>query len=178
MDNVILAIDPGSVRAGWCVMKPQGELMAGGVLVPENFKAANHVRINSICEDLRELLDEYVPGIILLEWVSGHVGRRRHRGAGAYLSVYGVAVGAIWQTVLSWRRSLSAEQQSRIEVVLIDEVRWTGQVNKLDRALVIADMFPRYKIKTDPGQDLADAIGLCVYYIRDCKIRSGKFDVV
>lgn len=176
-DKLIFAIDPGSVRAGWCVVKPQGELVEGGVILPENFKASNDIRIADMCEDLRELLLEWEPRVILLEWVSGHVGRRRHKGSGAGLTVYGVSVGALWWVILTWKKSLPAKRQLEIEVVLIDETIWTGQVHKLDRALAIGEMFPRYNIKKDPGQDLADAIGLCVWYIRDCKIRSGKFDV-
>lgn len=174
--NLILSIDPGSIRAGWCIMEQGGGLVDGGVLVPENFKAANHVRVNGICEDLRGLLDEFQPGIILLEWVTGHVGRRRHKGGGAGLTVYGLAVGSLWREIVHWKKSLPAEERSGIEIVLINEILWTGGIDKFSRATAITNLFPRYNIKKDPGMDLADSIGLAVWFLKDRKIRSGNFD--
>ena len=46
-------------------MRSPGELVDGGVIVAEKLKAPNHVRINDICEDLRELLDEFLRAKII-----------------------------------------------------------------------------------------------------------------
>lgn len=175
VENIIFSLDPGSCKCEWCVVTREKELVAGGHLLPRKIKASNDVRIGDMCADLRVLLNEWMPKIVLIEWCSGHVGRRRHRGAGAYLSIYGISVGALWWTIVTWKESLPEEQQSGIEVVLIDEILWTGGIDKFSRATAIANLFPRYNITKDPGHDLADSIGLCVWYLRDQAIRSGHF---
>jgi len=175
VEDLIFSLDPGSVKCGWCVMTHEKELVAGGHLLPKKLKASNDVRINDMCGDLRVLLDEWMPGVILIEWASGHVGRKRHRGAGAYLSIYGAAVGSLWKEIIHWKKSLPEEQRLEVKIVLIDE-RWTGGIDKFSRAKVISATFPRYKIEKDKGMDLADSIGMSIWYLKDQAIRSGHFE--
>lgn len=170
MSNLIFSLDPGSKKTGWCVMNDRCQLLQAGLIRPDKQSALSEFRIHRICEDLWQLLGEWKPGIILLEWSSGKA-QRRHKGRGAGLAVHGAATGALWRECVAWRRSQPAEQQLEIKIVLIRENNWTNGIPKHDRAVAIADMFPQYKIEKDVGLDIADAIGLNVWYQREQAVR-------
>ncbi len=166
MNDVLFSIDPGSVRTGWAVIKDPERLIEAGLLLPDKRAAAAELRINSMCQDLWLLLDKHQPKSILIEWTSGHVGRKRHHGGGAGLAVYGVSIGALWREAVAWRRSLPTNDGIEVEIILMSENEWTRGVPKVDRQAAIADIFPEYQIKQDPGGDIADAPGLAVWYLR------------
>jgi len=127
------------------------------------------LRVAAMCRGLRELLDEWQPGTVLIEWSSGHVGRRRHKGAGAGLAVYGIAIGALWQVAMAW--STSGEPRERqAQVCCLKENLWTNGVPKEDRIAAVAQRFREYRIEDDPGGDIADAIGLGLWWIRGLAI--------
>jgi len=167
MNDIVFAIDPGSIRSGWCVMKPPEQLVEAGLLLPNKLRALPEFRINDQCESLRELLNKWQPKTILLEWTSGKVGRKRHRGQGAGLAIYGISVGSLWQVVLAWRRALPAKQQLEVKVELILENLWCRQIPKSERIATVAATFPEYNASQDPGGDIADALGLAVWYLRE-----------
>lgn len=167
MSDLILAIDPSSKRTGWAVMTMGGQLREAGIITPAKQSAASQYRIASMREDLQTLLEEVRPTIVLIEYVSSHVGRRRHQGEGSGLAVYGCAVGVTWQAVEDWKHTLPAERQSRTLIHLIDPDVWTAGVEKEQRQLAVASEYPTYDPKVDPGGDIADAIGLGVWFQRE-----------
>ncbi len=156
----IFSIDPGSKRTGWAVLTEHEQLLQAGILTGSKGTDPAEFRIAAMCKDLRALLDEWKPDTVLLEWSSGHVGQRRHHGGGAGLAVYGIAIGALWQTAVQWSMS-----DGRAAVVrCIDENVWTNKVRKEDRTLAVAQHFPQYHVEEDPGGDIADAIGLGLWW--------------
>jgi len=109
--------------------------------------------------DLRELLDELQPATILIEWTKGKVGERRHQGRGAGLAVYGGGMGYATATADSWAAD-------GCQVVGILENDWTRGVKKETRQLAVASMFDDYRASQDPGGDMADAIGMAVWWLK------------
>jgi len=128
-------------------------------------------RINTMCSDLWQLLKKHQPTTVLVEWTSGRLNCRRHRGEGQGLAVHGAATGALWREALAWRRSLPAEQRIGVKVIVVRENDWTNGVPKSDRSTAIASMFPEYKIEQDAGGDIADAIGLACWYLKEQLVR-------
>ena len=160
----ILALDPSSTITGYSVMAHGGRLVEHGIIKPNKPSADSYIRIQSIIRYVWEILDIHSPDKILIEWTLGKVGQRRHQGRGAGLSVYGAAVGSIATQCETWA-SINGSA-----VVPVDENKWTRGVDKRDRALAIAHQFPSYRPGDDPGMDAADAIGLAVWYLQECKV--------
>ena len=42
---------------------------------------------------------------------------------------------------------------------------------KIDRQVVIANLYPEYNIELDRGGDISDAMGLGVWYLQEQKIK-------
>jgi len=157
----VLSLDPSSTVIGWAIMASAARLTAGGLITPESRSAPYAQRLDDMLADLQQLLDEQEPATILIEVPTGKVHRRKRpfmRGMG--LSVYGFGVGAVWGECRRW----SADRPAK--VVTVFENDWTRGVPKRDRQLAIAAMFDRYWVGDDPGADLADAIGLGVWWFR------------
>jgi len=169
MSDIILSLDPGSVRSGYAVMEPPEKLLEAGLLLPDKRTAASEFRIASMCRDLWGLLNKWQPGTVVIEWVSGKVNPRRHKGGGQGLQVHGAATGALWETAEQWRR-----EHTESEVVLVPENTWTHGVPKVDRQVAVADLFPAYSIDQDCGADVADGIGLALWYLREQKLELAK----
>jgi len=174
MNDIVFAIDPGSKKTGWAVMGAREKLIQAGLLLPDKQSIAPEFRIHRMCEDLRNLLDELQPAVIVVEWTSGKVGRKRHRGQGAGLAIYGIAVGSLWREVLAWRRALPAEQQLKVKVELVLENTWTRGIPKRKRIDAVNAAFPQYDPELDRGGDVADAIGLACFYQRECLLRAAE----
>lgn len=171
MNDVVFAIDPGSLRTGWAVLQAPERLVEAGLLLPDKTTAPSEFRINSMCRDLWLLLNEHRPKVILVEWTSGKLNARRHQGSGQGLAVHGAATGALWRECLAWRRSPRAKQQLEVKVILVRENDWTRGVPKQDRIRAVANMFPIYKPTNDGGGDIADAIALSVWYLHERIVR-------
>ena len=171
MNGTILSLDPSSTRTGWALLSQGEQLLQGGIIKPHKQKCEAQYRIAQMCKDLEQLLAEIEPETILLEWPSGHVGRKRHQGGGAGLSIYGAACGSLWRTCEHWIRSLPPEQQSQTEVELVLESDWTRGIPKSDRIAGVASRFKEYDPAADPGGDLADAIGLGCWYLKEYRMR-------
>jgi len=151
-------------------MRAPEQLIRAGLLLPDNKKASSEVRIGDMCKSLWTLLNYWQPGTILIEWTSGKVGKR-HGGRGAGLAVHGAATGALWREVLAWLRWQPPENQLKTKVILIRENTWTRQIPKADRIAAIAATYPEYSSDEDKGGDIADAIGLNVWYQREQAVR-------
>jgi len=172
MDGTILSVDPSSTRTGWALLSQGERLLQGGILTPDKVRSDPQFRIAAMCRDLRQLLDEIEPETILIEITSGKVaGHKRNAMKGAGLGVYGMAVGAIWQAAEAWLRSRPPEQKNETEIVLIKENDWTRGIPKSDRIAGVASRFPEYSSEQDPGGDLADAIGLAIWYLTEHRAR-------
>jgi len=173
-DKLILSIDPGSVRTGWALMKPPEQLIKAGLLLPDKQTAPSEFRIDAMCRSLWTLLNYWQPKTIIIEWTSGKVGKKRHHGGGAGLAVHGAATGALYRECVAWLRWQPPQNQLETKVQVVRENVWTRQVPKADRQAAIAQMFPAYSIKEDPGGDIADAIGLAIWYQREQTVRLVK----
>lgn len=171
MNDLILTLDPGSLRTGWCVMGGPEQLLQAGVLLPDKQAAGSEFRIHRMCEDLRLLLAEWQPKTILIEYASGKINPRRHHGSGQGLQIHGISIGRLWGECVAWWRLLPTKQQLQTKIVLIAENDWTRGVPKVKRQAAVAQMFPQYKPQQDPGGDLADAISLSIYYHREQTVR-------
>jgi Holliday junction resolvasome RuvABC endonuclease subunit len=155
----LLALDPSSTRTGYAVFA--GELVDAGLLTPRPRKLDFVPRIHQMAADVRGLIEQYLPEKIVIEITSGHVGHR-HKGHGAGLSVYGMAVGYLLAVVEASGRSVSA----------IEENVWTRGVPKTKRTAMIAAMYRRqYNPANDPGGDVADAIGLGRFFLAERKVK-------
>jgi hypothetical protein len=99
---------------------------------------------------------------MVVEIPSGKVGAR-HRGSGAGLSVYGMAVGA-----LVWALRSTVIGPSRADLWLVEENTWTRSVPKGERLGLLRVQFPEYEEMAaaggDPWGDAGDALGLAVWF--------------
>jgi len=170
MSDIILSLDPSSTRSGWALMKPPEQLVRAGLLLPARQTDPSEDRIAEMCKSLWQILNLWQVKTILIEWTSGKT-QKRHKGSGAGLAVHGAATGALWREVLAWLRWQPGENQLKTKVILTRENEWTRGVSKRDRAVAIAAMFPEYKIDNDPGLDIADSIGLAVWYLREQSLK-------
>ena len=155
------------------------EIIAAGLLLPDRTRDIVNERLEAMKRGLLELLAEHEPRTIVIEDTSGKVIRSRHGGGGAGLSIYGKAVGALWQVCAFWnhirllRCEWSGQEYEPSRVVLIPENEWTrrrpkqikGPTKRLSRVDIISNLYPEYDRKKDPGGDIADAIGLGLFHI-------------
>ena len=102
--KTILSIDPSSTACGWALLDLAGRILQGGIIKPDKIRSEPQFRIKRMAEDLQRLLNELGPGIVLIEITSGKVGTNRHKGHGAGLGVYGMAVGYLWCVADCWLR--------------------------------------------------------------------------
>lgn len=159
----ILSIDPSSTKTGFALLDERETLLDAGTLRPNKTTDAAEYRVAAMCRDLENLLIINAPDIVVIEWTSGKVGRR-HKGYGAGLAVYGIAIGAIWRTAVIWAAKGAARQ-----VITIYENEWTAGKSKSRRSGLIKTLYPKIDLSKDTDGDIADAIGLGAWYIRRYK---------
>lgn len=168
----ILSLDPGLAKTGYAVLDDlpigEGVLIDQGTLSPGR-AGTQPERIEVLCFELANLLDVHEPAVILIEWDSGHVNIRRHKGGGSGLAVHGAVTAALWREALYWAR-----RRKGVAVVTIPEHDWTRGIPKEDRAVAVAQMFPGYDLGQDSGFNIADAIGLAVWHARERMIETMK----
>lgn len=78
----------------------------------------------------------------------------------------GAAVGALWQTVAVWAEWQENDGRA-VQVECINENLWTRGVPKEERAAWVRQCFDEYSPETDPGGDIADAIGLGLWWLKE-----------
>jgi hypothetical protein len=172
----IFSLDPGSKQTGWAVLSyPEQQLLDAGLLLPERTRDTPAARLTAMKQDLLALLTLHKPAAIVVEWTSGKVIAGRHGGGGAGLPIYGVAVGALWQVCEQWAAEMR-QAGGTCAVVLVPENEWTqgrpkqrrqiGGRAALSRVDLIERRFPEYIPAQDPGGDVADAIGVNLWYQR------------
>lgn len=170
MNDIIFSLDPGSLKTGWALMRPPEQLIKAGLLLPDKQKNPSELRIAAMCRSLWELLNHWQPRDIVIEWTSGKV-QRRHKGGGAGLAVHGAATGSLYRECVAWLRWQPPQNQLETNVILVRENDWSRGIPKKERAAAISAIFTQYKPEQDPGGDIADAIGLNVWYQREQAVR-------
>jgi len=173
-DKLILSIDPGSLRTGWALMRKPEQLVKAGLLLPDKQAAPSELRIDAMCRGLWTLLNYWQPKTILIEWTSGKVGKRHGSGGGAGLAVHGAATGALYRECVAWLRWQPPQNQLETKVQVVRENVWTRGVPKKERAAAVAATFREYKPEQDPGGDIADAIGISIFYMREQRVRLAR----
>lgn len=162
--DLIISLDPSSTIVGFAAMGMDASLSKAGVITPDRRGAPSYERIRSLRRDLVTVFEQFRPDTILIEWTKGKVGRR-HGGYGAGLAVYGCGVGAIATEADHWARD-----NPPCDVVPIFENDWTRGVPKSARQLAVAEMYPAYSTHQDPGGDIADAIGMAVWWLKERRL--------
>lgn len=162
--DLMLGLDLSSTLTGWAVLHRSGQLLEAGLLRPDGKRDGSWERVCSLSDSLWDLLEQIRPGTILVEWTKGKVGTHRHHGLGAGLAVYGCGVGGQAMIARAWAKAHPGVQ---IEAVLEND--WTRGVPKADRTVAIVATYPAYAARAgeDEGGDIADAIGLAAWWIRE-----------
>jgi hypothetical protein len=157
----VLFVDPSSSVTGYALMRGRYDLMEFGRITPEKDKDRAPVRIQYFGRELAAIIADGKPDKVVIEITSGKVARGRHGGAGAGLSIYGMAVGYLWRECVA----------AGVEVEPVLENDWTNGVPKDRRLRHIAAQFPDYAAFKDEGGDAGDAIALGQWWFF---IRGGK----
>ena len=149
----ILSIDPSITCTGWAISDGAKVLSVGKIRTNPAFTLPE--RVWQIMNEFSMMETREILKVksIIIEIPSGHVNHSRNKGSGAGLSIYGFAVGAIWQ----WLRYGYGEQ-----VHCVPESEWIGPRNRLKerRKQLAAMYYPEYRKLKDAGGDIADAICL------------------
>ena len=152
----IVSLDPSSIRTGYAVVASPGCLLEAGYFSasPKDDPIA---RILSQCQDLRELLYQRKPDAVVVEVSSGKIAGRFGAQKISGQAVYGMAVGALW----------CEARQGCAAVYTVRENVWTRRTPKRERQAQIAALYPQYakSIGIDRGADVADAIGLALWWL-------------
>lgn len=135
-------------------MDGPGKIIDAGLLRPRRQSHPPIIRIGDMVNDALGIIAEHDLKGGVVEITEGKVSRRHGSGGGAGLAVYGMAVGAFWWAMHSVLRVCIATTEND----------WTAGVPKLRRSVVIRGLFPSYALIDDPGLDVADAIGLAIWY--------------
>lgn len=165
----LLSLDPSSTTTGWAVLTglDREDLVEAGVVTPDDDKAAAMVRTRSMTPQVLGLIDEHKPNVILVESTSGKVNKKRHKGAGAGLATYGMAVGFMLASI-EW---YTGDCQPLPAIHAITENTWTRSVPKRSRAEAMAYRYAGYARAVaaglDKDRDAADAIGLAVWWFTE-----------
>lgn len=163
-DGPLLCLDPSSSACGWAIFDPSGRPVDFGVIRPPA-RLDSVARTDRIVAGVLDLYRRHRPAGALLEWASGKTHGRIAKASG--LAVLGQAQGSI-------RTALAIQG---CPVALVDANDWTFKVPKHKRASMIALAVPGYAAMRvggkDPGDDIADAIGIGLWHfdrIRGCEL--------
>ena len=155
---MILALDPSLTCCGWAVLTSRRQVADCGRILPGSSRKPLGQRLGFLGQELLEVA-AHQPRMtdVIIEVPSGHVGRNRHKGGGAGLSLYGVAVGYVIAI---------ADQIGTVH--LVNETEWTGGTPKDQRVGLIKATTPEYRphADRDPGGDIADAIALGQWWLQ------------
>ncbi len=164
---MILALDPSSTCIGYAIFACRANfesLLGDAGLITTPQKPSAYVRMVKLADDVFDLIREFngPPMTIVVEVPSGHVNHGRHKGSGAGLSVYGMAVGYL----LGRLASLD------VDVRIILENDWTRGIPKGERQASVAARYASYDPAKDPGGDVSDAIGLGEWWITEERLKT------
>lgn len=165
----LLGVDPSSTRTGWVIMTGPTEIVDATICRPLGAKAPPLERAISMAGEVVGITRNMRVTHVVIETPALHAhGHVLPRAQGHGLAVYGMAVGIIAYAVrmaIGWRN---------MTAVPADE--WTPpRTSKKRRQVMIAAEFPQYReimeAGKDPGGDVADAIGLCLWWFGQQQIK-------
>lgn len=179
---IILAIDPSIDNTGWAALAadehlagppdfPRGkclQLVEFGV-IRSRFKDP-YDRLLGICNDACNKATECRATDVVIETTSGKVGKT-HKGGGAGLSMYGVAVGALVMALDLYRMvETSTWLDRRFMLHRVLENLWTGGVPKARRnAAILAE----FDLPKRTPHHILDATGLGAWWYANRKLLAG-----
>ncbi len=152
--TTVMAIDPSSSCVGWALGAVEASDMwvnNGGLIKPKAGLQPIE-RVQAIVGQLWGLLESFKPQVVVVEIPGGKSHRRVKAAAGAGLSIYGMAAGAVWSTC--YLHPDVGETHGLVES------NWTPGLLKRHRPGRARILWPAYahQAKADKGQDLADAV--------------------
>ncbi len=150
-----LSLDPSSTCIGFCFGNEK-QIHQFGRIRPDNPRSEPIHRIRNMIGDLTKLINSHPKlELAIIEIPSGKIHGRfqKRKRPITGLSVYGMAVGAVW---------LHCLQSIRI-VQTVKENEWS-QTPKDDRALAVACDHPEITTMKDQGLDIADAVALMKWW--------------
>ena len=168
----VVAIDPASTRTGLAVVQVGTEKVIETALASAPAGRPPIDRMREIAADIETWIRELpiptgphigrLPStiVIAVETPSAsRSGQTRKKSGGFGLTTYARAVGRIEHMVEQLAFDLE-------HVVSVDERTWTGKTPKARRTAHVVATVPEYVPTKDPGQDIADAIGLGLWVSR------------
>ena len=163
-DLKILGIDPSISRTGWAIVDGAGGLGDFGVFASSAAKGTTADRTTVLCRNVIKLALSQCPDVIVVEVPSRHVWRRVAASGGAGLAIYGFAAGAVYAT-------LQGDLAATWEMAEAVAGKWNGNEKKATRQQAMKAMFPSYRDTKDPGGDIADAIGLGLWWVNEQRMQ-------
>jgi len=158
----LLGVDPSSTRTGCVIMSSPTEIEDATICRPCDAKASPFERAMSMATDVRAIIWNKQITHVVIETPALHAhGHVLPRARGHGLAIYGMAVGVILYAIgaaIDWQN---------MTALPADE--WVApRTSKARRQALIAAEFPAYRTimdaGKDPGRDISDAIGLCVWW--------------
>lgn len=170
-----LFLDPSSTETGWAFAAwydsdPRNYRIAAAGKLSGGHSKDPYTRIEKQEAELQRLLDNGICDHVVVETSSGKVNRKRHKGGGAGLAIYGAAVGSLWRLARAWRRITGNPRKSAVwladplPVYRFTEVEWIGGRSKETRQRIAARAWPGYNPDDDKDFNMSDAIALAVWY--------------
>lgn len=165
---IVVAFDPSITRTGYAALRkvegcPDPEPIEFGAITPtkkRNRKAIPSTeRIEQLVAEIRAVVARFDGANFVVEITSGKTSKR-HKGRGAGLGTYGMAVGRVVGELLA----------TQPHVRQIYENEWTRGFSKGDRKRTAALAYPAYgeiEQERDPEGDISDALMLAEWELRN-----------
>ena len=149
----LLSLDPSSTMTGYAIMDEKANLVEAGLIKPRKAGDELWTRILTMSKSLITLIKEIEPTHCIVEVPIGK-HRRLPAAMSGSLVKYGCAVGSLYLAA-----HLFCPHVYPVSTL------WTGGKAKVRRAGAVAFRFPTYDPDKDKGLDMADAIGMGVWWL-------------
>ena len=156
---MILSLDPSSSVTGYCLGRDDGRVVEAGKLTAPTRAKDALARIRHMVCDVEAMATEHEPEAVLIETPAPQAPRLSNKGQ----ATYGMAVGAVIHA------ADSVVGERNVHTYRADE--WTRGISKKHRQRCVAHDVPGYNPRMDAGGDVADAVGLLWWWVRERKVR-------
>ena len=169
----LLSLDPSSTATGYAVMTDRQTVVDCGLLTPFNRGAHAIDRAACICDTLEKLFADVRPNHTIIEVPSAHLSWQARKHGAEGVTLYAFAAGAQHEMIRRCVKSHNARCQPKLKAQTtlwrVDEREWTKGVPKAKRAAATRLEFSHIRgldaaLADDKGGDVADAIGIAVYW--------------
>jgi len=162
----ILALDPSSLRTGWAWAEGI-DIVDAGLIIPKA-SLPPLARIEIMCGKVGEIVRARLPERIVIEIPEGKIHGRLNRQKVSGMSIYGMAVGAIW-----WH-CYTIWDGYTVDCVGVNE--WTRGTGKEERKLIAPHLWPEYTkwAAKDRGGDMSDAISLADFAVKNVLMQRAR----